>query len=260
MAINKQYSYKGFPYHGLSFKNHPAAEFNNSSIIGSCFYQQWLDDGATMKDIFPVGMTGVTFSKCNLDNVYVPPGNTIDGGTHNSLRAQNDMEDWLVDAMDKPIGPLHPKRFDDVGLSKDPKDIPTDFLRRETLCQKEYGRIQNDSEFARWWKQTPKIVSSDTQLRVSEIPMTKWNTLSLTQRRELRKNYDGTPIMRQIDRSRVTKAGVVLMPVMQLSGSVTILTLEAPGYFMRPGVKPRKMRRRPLTMERMIELRKRGQK
>lgn len=121
--MNKKYSYKAYDYHGLSFKDRPCSEFNNSEIIGSCFYQEWVNDGDTMKDIFPAGMTGVTFAKCNLDNVVVPAGNTMQDCTNKRIQVQKDLEDWAVDATDKPTEPVHKKRFTDLGLSMKPADL-----------------------------------------------------------------------------------------------------------------------------------------
>ena len=96
-------------------------------IKGTCFYRESLlgETGDPYKEIFPPTMTGVTFNRCNLDNIFVPLGNTIinDGG-HRRIRVQNDLKDWLVDASGNPIEPLSPNKFDELGLSKDPKDIP----------------------------------------------------------------------------------------------------------------------------------------
>ena len=160
MAENKKYSHKGFPYHGLSFKAEPVEDFNNSEIVGSCFYQEWTG-GDTMKDIFPLGMTGVTFIKCNLDNVFVPAGNIIDKTcTHKRIRVQNDMEDWEVGTDDKPTEPLHPKRYDDKTLSKDPLVLPENFIRKEELLLDEFNKIKTNPDFIQWWIGTPEIIET----------------------------------------------------------------------------------------------------
>lgn len=164
MVVNEKYSNKGFPCHGLSFKGVPVEEFNNLEIRRSCFYQEWIDDGDTMKDIFPDDMIGVTFVKCNLDNVFVPSGNIIIGGTNKRIRVQNDLEDWVVDKNDKPVEPLHVKRFDRAGISVDPKDIPKDFNRVEELELSEYNKIKNDPEFLKWWKVVPVVTNQEDRM------------------------------------------------------------------------------------------------
>jgi hypothetical protein len=135
MAINEEYSFKDFT--GQSFTGVDASEFNNSEIIGSCFYQEYKNGEAIPqngKDIFPAGMTGVTFSRCALDNVNVPAGNTVQGkhGINSSnkvVQEQNDIEPWVMTwngATKKyePIEPLNKQAYLDLELSVDPKDIP----------------------------------------------------------------------------------------------------------------------------------------
>jgi len=136
--INEKYSYKDFM--GQSFlKVNPWDELNNSEIVGSCFYQE----NKPNCRVFPEGMMGVTFRACNLDNVRIPAGNTVDADcTHKWIKVQNPVngdpenmpEDWELDADLKPIRPLR-KRYvrgadgheTDVEISRDPKDIMTDW-------------------------------------------------------------------------------------------------------------------------------------
>ena len=118
MAVNEKYSYKDFMDKDLTRES--ASDFNNSEIIGSCFYQQI----APETQVFPSGITGVKFSKCNLDNVLIPPGNTIEGGCHRKIKVQNDLEDWFLDNSLKPVEPMSKKKFIELGISTDPKDIP----------------------------------------------------------------------------------------------------------------------------------------
>ena len=103
MKINDKYSFKAYPYHKLSFKDRPASEFNDTEIIGSCFCQENKPDS----DIFPNGIMGVIFKKCNLDNIYVPPGNTIKEGTHKKIKVQKDGLDWLLNDDLTPKEPLN---------------------------------------------------------------------------------------------------------------------------------------------------------
>lgn len=124
--INEKYSNKSFPYHGLSFKDRPASEFNNTIIRGSCFYQE----GEPNQDIFPDGMTGVYFTGCNLNNIYVDETqNTIDKTSINrcltrKIKVQNDWDDWILDDQLKPIEPMDKEQRLKKGISIDPKDIP----------------------------------------------------------------------------------------------------------------------------------------
>jgi hypothetical protein len=66
-------------YMNQSLKDRPLEEFTGT-IKGTCFYQE-VPYGQPLPtsgiDIFPDGMVGVTFERCNLDNVYVPPGNFV---------------------------------------------------------------------------------------------------------------------------------------------------------------------------------------
>lgn len=123
-----------------------------TEIVGTCFYRESPlgEIGDPRKTIFPLTMTGVTFRRCNLDNVFVPPGNTImdDGGiqsSHRRIRVQNDLEDWIVDASGNPIEPVGVKIFQELGLSILPKDIPPTLLA-ESLTQTASAALLDASE------------------------------------------------------------------------------------------------------------------
>ena len=139
--INEKYSFKGFPYHGLSFKKIDPKEFNNTTIKGSCFYQEWLEgEKEVEKEIFPEGMTGVTFKGCNLDNVIVPIGNTVIGGTHKLIQVQNDWEDWVLEKKDGKLvakEPMNKKLRIEKGFSVDVNDIPSEKWTQEEKKQYE---------------------------------------------------------------------------------------------------------------------------
>ena len=124
--INEKYSHKTFPYHGLSFKDKPASEFNDTEIVGSCFYQEWREDELkVVKDIFPTGITGMIFRRCNLDNILIPPGNVVESGTNKVIKVQNDWDDWFLDSTLKPIEPLNKKIRLLHKVSINPQSIPT---------------------------------------------------------------------------------------------------------------------------------------
>ena len=127
--INNKYSYKSFKRQNLS--NRSPDEFNNTEIIGSCFFQDEINTVC-----FPA-ITGVTFTRCNLDNAVVPAGNTVNGGTHKNKKVQNDGEWWVVDSDGKPIEPQSPEQYDALGLSKDPKDLPDKPLDESVIMKVE---------------------------------------------------------------------------------------------------------------------------
>lgn len=123
--LNETYSFQAYPYHGLSFKEIPAEDFNNTTIRGSCFYQEWVEgDKDVVKDIFPDGMTGVVFVDCNLDNILVPVGNTVVRGTNKKLKVQNDFECWILDGKLDPVEPMNKEERLASDVSIDPADIP----------------------------------------------------------------------------------------------------------------------------------------
>jgi len=93
---------------------------DNVNVYGSCFSKEVPDTV-----VFPDNMAGVTFYNCNLDNVVIPSGNTVVGGSNKRFKVQNDLNDWLIDELDKPTMPVGHKIFDKFGLPMPlPKDIP----------------------------------------------------------------------------------------------------------------------------------------
>jgi len=117
MALNEKYSHKDFTYKILLDTN--PVEWNNSEVVNSCFYNE-----TPKTQVFPVGITGVTFVRCNLDNVTIPPGCTTEDCSTRLIKVQNDMEDWVLDVALKPIEPIGKTMFTKLGLSIDPMDIP----------------------------------------------------------------------------------------------------------------------------------------
>lgn len=120
--INEKYSYKDLS--SQSLKDIDTSEFNNSIIIGSAFGYP----NQPNSDVFPDGMTGVTFRRCNLVNTYIPEGNTIEPtSVHFHLQTQTDAEDWIMEFKeDKWVAkePLNKDKYLELDLSIDPKDLP----------------------------------------------------------------------------------------------------------------------------------------
>lgn len=116
---NAKYSHKDFTGHDLSDRK----DMDNIVIENSCFSNETPD-----ALILPANLTGTTFIDCNLDNVFIPKGNTVVRGSVRRFQVQNDREDWLLDGQGKPSSPTNPGDFDKLGLSKDPVDLPADLL------------------------------------------------------------------------------------------------------------------------------------
>jgi phage-related protein len=130
--LNEKYSYKAFHTNGVTFKGVDVSEFNDTDIIGTQFFQEWQEGEVDVtKDIFPDGMTGVTFIKCNLDNILIPVGNTVQESTAKKLKVQNDLNDWIVDDKDKPLEPKNKDDYILAGHSIDPKDIPAEKITED---------------------------------------------------------------------------------------------------------------------------------
>lgn len=114
--LNPTYSNKDMTGWDLSGRK----DMNNIVIHGLCL--SWETPNA---QALPPDLHGTTFIMCNLDNVFVPLGNTVIDCSVRCFKAQNDLEDWHVDPQTlQPLTPLHPESFTAVGLSIDPKDIP----------------------------------------------------------------------------------------------------------------------------------------
>lgn len=96
-------------------------DMNGLTIEGLC-----LCNSLPNAKVLPADLTGTTFTYCNLDNVYIPPGNTVDQFCSTRLfQTQNDGQDWLLDPNTlKPVSPLYPDIFIRLGLSTDPNNIP----------------------------------------------------------------------------------------------------------------------------------------
>ena len=112
---NEKYSNKNFTNKNL--KDIEASDFTGT-IRNSCFYQE----NNPYSDIFPDGII-CTFENCNLDNVNVPKGCKVIGGTNKMIKVQNDGNDWIVDEKLEPTIPVCPQILLKNGQSTDPNDL-----------------------------------------------------------------------------------------------------------------------------------------
>jgi len=150
MPQNKKYSFGDFT--NQSFVNVSPSEFNNTDIVGSCFYQEHHPNS----NIFPFGMIGVTFKRCNLDNVIVPVGNSMitegwEKCTNKKIMVQNDLEDWILDESLNPV-----TKMDGTG---DPQDIPAQYTREEVVNKKIWDENYTGASLPLdcWFLQMPTI-------------------------------------------------------------------------------------------------------
>lgn len=70
-------------------------DMNGLTIHGMCLSHEKPDSHCLPEDL-----NGITFLACNLDNVYIPPGNTVDStcSTRRFMNNPDDNLDWEVDA------------------------------------------------------------------------------------------------------------------------------------------------------------------
>ena len=118
VAYDMKYSFK-------DYTNSPRVDIPNDVVVYATMFLQEMPDS----HIFPENMKGVTFVNCNLDNVYIPEGNTVIGGSHKRFKVQNDLRDWLIDENNKPIELIGKEYWESEGYSVDPKDIPSKPLK-----------------------------------------------------------------------------------------------------------------------------------
>jgi len=140
-----EYSFEDF----TNQKLFDATDLDGSVIVGSCFYQDPDSQDADPRvKVFPDDMQGVTFIECNLDNVYVPPGNTVDLlCSCRRIKRQNDGESWILNEDLVPIEPLSKERLAAVGGNIVPRKIPRRAIRKEELRRLRSERMKKFQEF-----------------------------------------------------------------------------------------------------------------
>lgn len=242
MKINEKYS---DDFTGQSLVDVDPAEFNDTIIVGGCFWQEGKPDTV----VFPAGMRGVTFRRCNLDNVYVPPGNTIEADcTHKRIKCfpptpkegkadpNEGAIDWQVDEKGMPTEPLHKRRFAEEKRSVDPADIPADHEIEVTIPKVDFEKIVKDQweagtakgdkplkdSFA-WFKETPIVVKSKTQTVDVQLPTEAW--LKMRAKGDFGQ-FDSEP--QNVTVPLKDKPGTV-----RLRGSVTRMTVRGKAWLHR---------------------------
>lgn len=117
MPLNEKHSYKDYTH--KTFVDTKPEEWNDSEVIGSCFHNE-----KPKSEIFPEGIKGVKFIRCNLDNIVIPKDCTVEGGCNRLIQEQKDGEYWLLDEYLAPIEPLNKGAYVKLGLSISPTSIP----------------------------------------------------------------------------------------------------------------------------------------
>jgi len=135
MKLNERYSYQSWKR--KMFVDVDPVEFNDTEIIGAGFYQD-----TPYSDVFPKDVRGLVLTKCNLDNVNIPAGATVNGGCNNHILPQNDGEYWIVDRDMKPIAPRDADKYAALKLSTDPKALPAEPLDEPITFTHDPARIE----------------------------------------------------------------------------------------------------------------------
>lgn len=74
------------------------ADMDGLTIHGLCLSNESPD-----AKVLPPNLTGVTFIACNLDNIFIPDGNTLINCANRRFKVQDDGQDWEIDKNNKPI-------------------------------------------------------------------------------------------------------------------------------------------------------------
>lgn len=111
---------------------------NGEIVYASCFSKETPDT-----HVFPDTLTGATFIKCNLMNVFIPEGNTVIDCLQQKYKVQKDARDWFINDDGEPTEVMNRKRWEQDGYSVDPADIPVD----NPINVEDMPRYQYDAHF-----------------------------------------------------------------------------------------------------------------
>lgn len=103
---------------GWEFDSRRAMHFEGKVIYASCFSQE-TPDRAIFRNV-----TGTTFIRCNLSNVFVPVGAIVIDCQRTRFSLRNDLRDWILSDINQPVEPIAKKYWQRLGYSVDPADIP----------------------------------------------------------------------------------------------------------------------------------------
>ena len=164
---------------GQTFTDWPAKLFDGKAIINCCFSHETPDT-----EVFPKGVKGMAFERCNLDNVAVPVGSKVTGCCTRRFKCfpltPGDVSDegagpvdWIVNEKGEPVEPMDKRRFEEEGRSLSPKDIPDEYEIERTISEAEFNAIAKGeweaettkgdkplSGWAAWFKEKPTIIQT----------------------------------------------------------------------------------------------------
>lgn len=115
MQYNAKYSNKDFTGHDLS---------GNTDMSGITIYNSCFSHETPNAQILPSNLIGTTFVSCNLDNVFIPSGNALTNSSNRLFKAQNDGNDWQINAQLQPTQPLNMATAIATGENTNPALIP----------------------------------------------------------------------------------------------------------------------------------------
>jgi len=96
-------TYQGIQYdcdEVYSNKDHTGHDLSDrKDISGIVIHGLCLSNETPNARVLPLDITGTTFLCCNLDNVFIPDGNTLINCSNRLFQAQEDGHDWIVEAV-----------------------------------------------------------------------------------------------------------------------------------------------------------------
>lgn len=111
--VDRDWSFK-------NFSNMPVPDLPDNIVVYSTLFYHETDAEPFRRDL-----SGVTFVKCNLDNLVIPEGNTVIQCSQNRFKVQNDRNDWLLDERGDVAIPMNYRTFEKLDLPMPkPEDIP----------------------------------------------------------------------------------------------------------------------------------------